>query len=117
MALSAFAMVSTIAMAQSSYTWNGNGGDDNFGTGANWNGGNAPSSLQSFLNFAGTTRLTPNNNYTAYSGAYQIYFNSGAGAFTIGGNALKFYNYGGGAGLTVRVRTSRMTAPASRQSI
>jgi fibronectin-binding autotransporter adhesin len=85
------------AWGQSSYTWNGNGGNSNFGTGGNWVGGSAPSSLQSYINFAGTNNTTANNNYTAYSSGYQIYFNSGAGAFTVTGNAINFYNYGGGA--------------------
>lgn len=86
------------ARGQNSYTWTGGGGDNNFGTGANWAGGNAPSTLQSYLNFSGNTRLNPFNNYTAYSGGYQIYFNSGAGAYTLSGNGIKFYGYGGGGG-------------------
>ena len=83
------------AHAQNSYQWTGGGSDGNWGTGANWFGGNAPSSLQSYLNFAGTSQLNSNNNYTSDSGGYQIYFNSGAGAFTLSGNAIKFYDYSG----------------------
>jgi autotransporter-associated beta strand protein len=81
------------AFAQSSYTWTGGGGDNNFGTGANW-GGTAPGSLQSYLNFSGSTRPTPNNNYGDYAGGFQIYFNSGASVpFTITGNHIKFFDY------------------------
>ena len=105
LAVLAIAVISTIApgfggkaSAQSSYTWNGGGGDNNFGTGANW-GGTVPSSLQSYLNFSGNTRPTPINNYGDYAGGYQIYLNSGATVpFTITGNHIKFYNYGGGGG-------------------
>ena len=84
------------AFAQSSYTWNGGGGDGNWGTGANWIGSSAPGSLQSYLNFAGSTRLNSTNNYPDYSGGFQIWFNSGAGSFSLYGNHLKFYDYGGG---------------------
>ena len=50
----------------------------------NW-GGTAPASGDS-LDFGGTTRPAPNNNFTAGTTFSNITFNSSAGAFTIGGN-------------------------------
>ncbi len=86
-------VVPSLALGQSSYTWNGAGSDNNWSTGGNW-GGSGPSSPQAYLNFAGTTRTTSNNNFANYSPGFQIYFNSGAGAYTLTGNAINFYNYG-----------------------
>ncbi len=85
------------AGAQSTFTWNGGSGTDgNLTTSANWVGGSAPGSLQNFVHFAGTTRLTPANNFGAFGAGYQIFFDSGAGAFTLSGNAINFYNFGAG---------------------
>jgi len=81
--------------AQFNETWDGGGGDDNWTTGNNWADNTAPGSPQGILNFAGTTRLTPNNNFGSYSGGYRIFFNSGAGAFTLNGNPIKFFDFGG----------------------
>ena len=71
-------------------TWNGAGTDNNWSTSGNWVSGsfaaNAP------LVFAGTTQLAPNNNSTPNTEYDGITFNSGAGAFIIGGNAI---NLGG----------------------
>jgi len=86
----------SVALGQSSYTWNGAGADNNWSTGGNW-GGSGPSSPQAYLNFAGTTRTTSNNNFANGSAGFQIYFNSGAGAYTLTGNAINFYNYGSNA--------------------
>ena len=73
-------------------TWNGLGGDDNWGTGANWVGGVSPvPGTTTDLAFAGTTRLTPNNNYTAFDDLRNILFNSGAGAFTLNGSAIDLF--------------------------
>lgn len=69
--------------------WNGSGGDDNFSTGFNWTNQLAPGYIGDSLEFAGTTRLSPNmdNNYTITS----LLFDSGAGAFNISsGNTLTF---------------------------
>jgi len=78
-----------------SYTWNGGGSDDNWTTGANWGGSGPSSSPYGYLNFAGSTQLTSNNNFANYSSGYQIYFNAGAGAYTLTGNAINFYDYSG----------------------
>ena len=73
-------------------TWTGGGSDDNWGTSGNWSGGVTPSGGgDDIINFAGSTRLTPNNNYTAFTQFQSILFSTGAGAFTLGGNDIKFY--------------------------
>ena len=73
-------------------TWTGGGSNDDWGTSANWAGGITPSGGgDDIINFAGTTRLTPNNNYGAFTQFQSIFFNSGAGFFTLNGNAIKLY--------------------------
>src|SRR5688572_21121920 len=73
-----------VASAQS--TWDGGGGDNNWGTAANWAGDQVPT-FPTPLVFAGTTRPTPNNNLGNVS-VDGITFSSGAAAFTIGGDAF-----------------------------
>ena len=81
------------AWAQGNFTWDGGGTDNNWTTAANWNPDGAPGSPQNNLNFAGSTRLTPNNNFGNYSAGYRIFFNSGASSFTQGGNPIKFFDF------------------------
>lgn len=88
------AMMAATAHAQSSFTWSGGGTDGNWTTGGNWSGGSAPGSPQNILNFAGSTRTTSTNNFSNYSAGYQMFFNTGAAAFTLGGDAINFYNFG-----------------------
>ena len=65
-------------------TWNGGGGDNSWGTGANWAGGLAPApGALTDLIFAGLVRLTPIFNYTDGDDFHDITFAAGAGAFTI----------------------------------
>ena len=69
--------------------WDGGGANNNFKTDANWNNDVYPDqSISTKLSFAGTTRLSPNNDWAAGSTFNEIFFDSGAGAFTIGGNAF-----------------------------
>ncbi len=73
------------------FTWNGGGTDDNWTTGANWVGGSAPTAptpADTDLVFTGTTRLTPNNNFSAGSNFRHITFDAGADAFALGGNNI-----------------------------
>ena len=88
-------------------TWNGGGGDDNWTTAANW-GGTAPVAGNDLI-FAGSTRLTPNNNFTSTS-FNSITINSGSGAFTIGGNA--FTLTGGATAITDNSTASISITPA-----
>jgi autotransporter-associated beta strand protein len=84
-------MASAGALPLSAQTWSGGGGDDDWGTGANW-GGSAPvPGTTTDLTFDGTTRLTPFNNYTAWDDFRNIFFASGAGSFNITGNAVDLY--------------------------
>ncbi|MEQ1859482.1 MAG: autotransporter-associated beta strand repeat-containing protein [Chthoniobacteraceae bacterium] len=81
-----------ISHAYAGNTWDGGGGDNNWGTGANWSpdGSPAPGSGNDLF-FAGGTRLTPFNNYTAFDDWRNIFFNVGAGAFNITGNAIDLF--------------------------
>src|SRR5689334_9880455 len=77
-------------LAAADKTWDGEGANDNWLTGDNWDpfgGGTAPVADDSLF-FDGATRLTPTNNFTAGTSFLNITFNGGAGAFTLGGNAL-----------------------------
>jgi fibronectin-binding autotransporter adhesin len=62
--------------------WNGGGADDNLSTSLNWTNHMAPALIGDSLQFAGSTRLTPNVdlNYVVTG----ILFNTNAGAFNIG---------------------------------
>lgn len=76
------------------YTWTGGGGNVNWSTGGNW-GGTAPTSADTTdLIFAGTTNLgtlgTPLNQDIANPMRLNsITFNSGAGAFFLGGSPFR----------------------------
>ncbi len=76
--------------------WDGGGANNNLNTAANWGyagGYNEAPKAYDILTFAGTTRLTPNNNYAANSEFANLTFSNNAGAFVLGGNPL---NLGGG---------------------
>jgi len=69
--------------------WDGGGGNNNFKTEANWNNDVYPDQGDTTkLTFTGTTRLTPNNDWEPGSTFNEIFFEPGAGAFTVGGNAF-----------------------------
>lgn len=78
-------------VAVSPKIWDGGGANNNLNTANNWGyaGGynEAPKVYDTFL-FAGNTRLTPNNNYTANSEFNSLNFSNNAGAFVLSGNAL-----------------------------
>lgn len=67
-------------------TWTGGGANNNWTTGGNW-GGSAPIAGDELI-FAGSTRLTPNNDFAAGTSFASITFASGAGAFVLGGNLI-----------------------------
>jgi autotransporter-associated beta strand protein len=66
-------------------TWVGAGADSNWQTAANWS--TLPAAGHT-LTFAGSSRLSNTNNYAANTSFGGLMFNSGAGAFTLGGNAI-----------------------------
>ena len=72
--------------AADTHTWTGGGVNNNWTTAANW-GGTAPVAGDS-LAFDGTTRRVNTNNFAANTTFSNITFNSGAGVFTLRGNAL-----------------------------
>ncbi len=84
----AFLFVAGLSSAQ---TWNGGGADNNFGTAANWTGGAPVPGTTTVLTFAGSTRLAPVNNYTAFDDFGQWIFAAGAGSFTITGSAFDLF--------------------------
>lgn len=76
------------AMAQITNTWNGGGADDNWSTAGNWSPG-APNAGDSLI-FDGSTRPTPNNDFSVGTGFGGIQFAPLASAFTLGGNGITF---------------------------
>ena len=88
---SAAVFVSASTFAQTTTTWSGAGGDNNWGTGANWGGSPPPVGTSSDLVFAGTTRTNPFNDYTAFDDFRSIFFAAGAGTFSITGNAIDLF--------------------------
>jgi fibronectin-binding autotransporter adhesin len=74
-------------------TWDGGGADDNTLTEANWSNDLYPApGVSSAMRFAGATRTTPVVNYTNLTTFGSIYFNDGASAFGLGGNALSLHS-------------------------
>lgn len=74
-------------------TWDGGGANNNSLTEANWNNDLYPlAGSSSIMRFAGSTRTTPSITHTANSAFSSIYFNSGASAFTLSGNAMNLYS-------------------------
>ncbi len=72
--------------AQAANLWDGGGANNNWNTADNWDDNSVPS-FPVGLTFGGTTRLTPNNDLSSLT-VNGITFDSGAGAFVIGGNAI-----------------------------
>ena len=112
-----FGLLPGMVHGQSSFTWNGGSGTTgNWSDGANW-GGSGPANPQAFLNFNGATRTSSTNDFASASAGYQIYFKSGANAFTLfGSNSIAFYDFGGGnrtSRTKARSRTKLSTFPSS----
>src|SRR6185369_7950600 len=72
-------------------TWDGGGGDDNWLTGLNWADDTAPAANDALF-FDGSSRLTPNNNFTAGTIFQNLTFTSSADVFELIGNALTITN-------------------------
>ena len=71
-----------------SFRWDAGGSDSNWGTAANWNPDGAPVDGGSgMLTFASANKLANTNNVTGLI-ANSITFDSAAGAFILGGNAV-----------------------------
>jgi len=84
--LSITAGPNTLAPIVANMTWTGGGGNDNWSTAGNWGGTNMNPGDTLF--FDGSTRLVNNNDTTAGTLYSNITFQSTAGAFVLGGNAV-----------------------------
>ena len=80
-------LVDQTGVAPSTRTWDGGGTDNRWTTAANWVGDVTPLPGDSLI-FAGSTRLTPDDDFAAATIFASIAFNSGSAAFTVGGNAI-----------------------------
>ena len=76
----------TIPSQATQRNWTGGGLDDKWSTANNW-GGTAPSAGDA-LNFTGTLRLTPTNDFAAGTTFSQITFTTPAAAFNLIGNGI-----------------------------
>ena len=65
--------------------WNGLGSNNNFSTALNWRNNSRPINFDRVA-FEGTARLAPLNDLTGDTRFTGIFFNEGAGAFTLSGN-------------------------------
>ena len=79
--------------AQTTYTWTGGGTSDNFSDTGNW--GWATGNQTGIQSFSGTTRLNPYADGTGTFNTHRLYFQSGAGAFTLSGREITLSDYGG----------------------
>jgi autotransporter-associated beta strand protein len=75
------------------FLWIGLGADNNWTTAANWSNITTPLA-NSFLTFAGTTRLNPFNDFVTDTTFEGVTFDSNAGAFQLSGNKLIIGNSG-----------------------
>jgi autotransporter-associated beta strand protein len=82
------AVLGAVRPAEAQFTWNGGGTTDNFTDAANWLGGVAPTTNGTFI-FDGSTRLSPNNNLTLTGADNTLTFAASAGAFAVGGGAIR----------------------------
>ena len=83
-AVQVLVLVSVFHSALAANTWDGGGANDDWGTAANWDDNSVPG-FPAALTFAGTNRLTPNNNLSSVT-VNGLTFDAAAGAFTLGGD-------------------------------
>ncbi len=98
-ALTAAAVTCFVTNAGAS-DWNGmspvRGGNNNWSTGANWVGGMAPQNGTDLeIVFAGNTRRQPQQDIAKPYELNRLTFKAGAGAFTLGGDGIRFIISGG----------------------
>jgi fibronectin-binding autotransporter adhesin len=105
------------AGAQDTRTWNGGATPDgNWSNPTNW-GGVAPDG-NDVLNFAGTQNLTTTNDLTGLAlSQYRIFFNAGAGNFTLGGGALTLFDFGAGNAPKIENNSTGSTQTISLASL
>jgi autotransporter-associated beta strand protein len=93
LALTGSSLLAISSAQAQTFTWDGGGGDDNFGTAANWSPDGAPSTGSGVvLRFTGSTRTAPVNNYTTGDVFNEWRLLAGATSpFTITGNGFKVF--------------------------
>ena len=73
-------------------TWVGGGGDNLWGTGANWSPSGAPPVGNTVdLTFDSAVNLTSVNNYTAFDDFRSLTFAATAGAFNVSGSSIDLF--------------------------
>ena len=85
-----------VASGISTGLWTGQGGNNNWSTGANWDNNAVPIFPHS-VTFAGASQLNNNNDLSGITVASMIFSNN-AGAFTLGGNSINLSGNIGFAG-------------------
>lgn len=80
-----------VAQTTPDATWTGGSTtSNNWNDNSNWSGGLKPlGNAATTIRFAGSTRLTPNNDYSDYTQFNRIFFQSGASSFTLNGAVIK----------------------------
>ena len=84
-ALASLTVISLLGATAQAQIWIGAGGDDNWSTAENWS---TPPATGSTIHFAGTLRPTPSYDLTDHLAYIGIVFDTGAAAFTLGGNSI-----------------------------
>ena len=86
------AIAAVPANAAISETWVGVGGDNNWSTAANWTNDTVP--INQFVDFAGTTQTSTNNDITAGKYIYEMRLNNTTSgqSVTLGGNSVFVHN-------------------------
>jgi autotransporter-associated beta strand protein len=85
--------VSAIEVRRLDVTWDGGGADDNTLTEANWDGDRYPAATSnSTMRFAGTTRTSPNFNFSSGGPFGRIIFTNTTANFTLGGDPITLYS-------------------------
>ena len=87
-ALALTMMTFALTVRSDNRTWDGGGGDANWSTVTNWNGDVSAPGTGDALFFDGSARLVNTNDLTADTSFAGLTFNSGAGAFALGGNRI-----------------------------
>lgn len=83
------------ANAQTVFTWDGGGNNNNFQNNQNWVGDSTPGyGTLAFNNTGSGARLSPNNDYPSLS-MYGINFNSSTLSYNVTGNTINFFDFGG----------------------
>jgi autotransporter-associated beta strand protein len=87
-------LLPAVAPAQSSFTWDGGSTESYWSHWNNWGGSDGQQ--YGIQNFAGSTRtINTNDNGSSTLGTHRLFFNSGAASFTLRGDALQFFDFGG----------------------